>query len=127
MKRNIDQIKSEAKNFKKGILHPNRVKQFKSQIGQNVINLTDKTFSDEEMKLLNLGLTFSPTPNTHGISDLWLDYKKFQRSLQLKHHFRGQETKVLTAKEKLFSKFRNKSEWKPTDMPLSIINLTKGR
>ena len=58
----IEQIKEDALSFPKGMLHPSRTEQFKKQIGHNVINLTDIEFSDEEISLLNKGLTFSPSP-----------------------------------------------------------------
>ena len=87
MELTLQQIKQESISFPKGMLHPERTAQFVSQIGHIVINLTDLKFTDEDIDLLNMGLSFSPSPTKHSVADMWLDYKRFERTLLLKHHF----------------------------------------
>ena len=77
MELTLQQIKQESISFPKGMLHPERTAQFESQICHIVINLTDLKFTDEDIDLLNMGLSFSSSPTKHSVADMWLDYKRF--------------------------------------------------
>ena len=39
------------------------------------------TFTDEDIDLLNMGISFSLSPTKHSVADLWLDFKRFERTL----------------------------------------------
>ena len=58
MELTLEEIKLNSLTFQKGMLHPNRQDQFDTQIGHTVINLTDLSFSKDELELLNKGLSF---------------------------------------------------------------------
>ena len=103
------------------MLHPARQDQFETQIGHVLINLTDLTFTAEDIDLLNKGLSFSPSPTKHSVADLWLDFKRFERSLLLKHHFHNSPPKEMYP---LYS-FKEKSDWKPYPGPIEIQQLTR--
>ena len=121
MELTLEEIKLNSLTFQKGMLHPNRQDQFDTQIGHTVINLTDQSFSKDELELLNKGLSFSPSPHKHSIPDLWLDFKHFERTLSLKHFFHNQPKKPTDP----LIKFKDKSKWKPPMLPLEIQQFTR--
>ena len=55
----------------------------------NVINLSTKSFTFYEFKLLNKNLNFSPTPNTYNKKQFKSDINAFVRKVKLKAHFKN--------------------------------------
>ena len=78
MDKTIHQIKLVAKTLPKGMLQSSKETQLQKQIGHVVVNLTDLNFTDNEIELLNKGLSFSPSPKTHSVPQLWLDFKRYE-------------------------------------------------
>ena len=109
MNKSLSLIKEEAITFPKGMLTQSTQNKFDQQIGHSVVNLTDTKFTQTELELLNKGLSFSPSPTKHSLSTLWLDYKKFERSLILKQFFHNSPEKPM---DPLY-KFKEKSTWRP--------------
>ena len=97
----LENIKEQAKTFPPGILRPGQ--NFDSHIGHTVINLSNVTLTEPQVKVLEKGLTFCPTPHyTPDLSNIWSDIKEFQRKLELTRFFSEESTmilmKLLTAK-----------------------------
>ena len=134
----LDALKQEAKSSQPGILPKNT--RFESYIGHTVINISNTVLDEEQVKALEKGLTFCPTPGPPDKSQIWLDFKEFRRRLELMEFFsRDKEYENPTgisqsiidfmnnnANEKpttdkteeelnteLQHKFRPKSNWKP--------------
>ena len=120
----LEKIKEDAL-LVQGILTPDLKIKFEQQIGLNVINISNLVLTPDENDLLSKGLTFSPTPKGSNTPDLWLDFKDFQRSLDLKQFFMEQPPSDSDPKDPIKLKFRNKSSWKPPVQYLSTQTLTK--
>ena len=56
----LETLKSEAKSAQPGILPKNT--RFESYIGHTVINLSNTDLTEHQIKALEKGLTFCPTP-----------------------------------------------------------------
>ena len=56
-----------------------------------IINLSSKSFTVYDFKLLNKGLNFCPTPGIYNSREFDHDLKQFNRKIKLKAHF-GTET-----------------------------------
>ncbi|CAC5404951.1 unnamed protein product [Mytilus coruscus] len=69
--------------------------------------MSNRKIDSDEMKVLNKGLKYTPTP-TADTDTLSVDIKEFCRKLRLKNHFRDQESK--TDDESIV---RNKSKFTP--------------
>ena len=82
---NIDLLRLEAQSAKPGILPPNTT--FESYIGHTVINISNIDLTETQVRALEKGLTFCPTPEPPDKSQIWLDFKEFHRRLELTHHF----------------------------------------
>ena len=111
--------------------------KFESYIGENVINLLSIQLSEHQVRALGKGLTFCPTPGHPEKFRIWEDFKEFHRILELmqffnelKHNeevdmpqsiidFMNENAQVTQKAEPtdpykdLYSKFKNKSTWKP--------------
>ena len=134
----LDALKQEAKSSQPGILPKNT--RFESYIMHTVINISNTALDERQVKALEKGLTFCPTPGPPDKSQIWLDFKEFHRRLELMEFFsRDKEYENPTgisqsiidfmnnnANEKpttdkteeelnteLQQKFRPKSNWKP--------------
>ena len=81
----LDTLKHEAITSRPGIL-PKDTK-FESYIGHTGINLSKTTLDEFQVKALEKGLTFCPTPGPPDKSQIWLDFKEFHRRLQLVEFF----------------------------------------
>ena len=86
----LETLKSEAKSAQPGILPKNT--RFESYIGHTVINLSNTDLTEHQIKALEKGLTFCPTPGPPDKSQIWLDFKEFHRRLELMEFF-GREGK----------------------------------
>ena len=86
----LETLKSEAKSAQPGILPKNT--RFESYIGHTVINLSNTDVTEHQIKALEKGLTFCPTPGPPDKSQIWLDFKEFHRRLELMEFF-GREGK----------------------------------
>ena len=76
---------------------------------ENVFNLSEKVLNKIEIKVLEKGLGFVPTPNIINKEDLTRDFGDFSRKMRCKWYFRNEPSPN-------FSKvpaFRPKSNWKP--------------
>ena len=82
---NIDLLRLEAQTAKPGILPPNT--KFESYIGHTVINISKIDLTEPQVKALEKGLTFCPTPGPPDKAQIWLDFKEFHRRLELTHYF----------------------------------------
>ena len=81
----LDTLINEAKTSQPGIL-PKDTK-FESYIGHTVINISKTTLDEFQVRALEKGLTFCPTPGPPDKSQIWLDFKEFHRSLELVEFF----------------------------------------
>ena len=72
-----------------------------------VINLFSINLTEEEIEVLKLGLSFTPTPSPN-IPELEEDIFNFTRKLRLTYHFRNTKEKEYTT-----SLISNKSKWTP--------------
>ena len=132
----LDQIKSDASNFKPGILPPG--KSFESLIGHTVINISDYELTNHQTSALEKGLTFCPTPGPPDKGQIWNDFKDFHRRLVLKHHFYN-DNNLLDKEDRelvqmladsleeetdphhaIHKKFNPKSNWKPMNTHVSL-------
>ena len=77
----LDTLINEAKTSRPGIL-PKDTK-FESYIGHTVINLSKTPLDEFQVRALEKGLTFCPTPGPPDKSQIWLDFKEFHRRLEL--------------------------------------------
>ena len=81
----MDTLKTEAKLPQPGIL-PKDTK-FESYIGHTVINIFNTNLEENQIRALEKGLTFCPTPGPPDKSQIWLDFKEFHRRLELMEFF----------------------------------------
>ena len=77
----------------------------------NVINLSTKSFTFYEFKLLNKNLNFCPTPNRYNKKQFKNDIDTFIRKVKLKDHFKNKEQGI---KNQEFRISRNKT-WTPKE------------
>ena len=75
-----------------------------------MINLSDKLFGNDEISLLQKGLTFIPKPKQPSDEDVKQSFERFSRRLKLAWHFSG--NKINNTQPKLF---QEKSDWTPND------------
>ena len=78
-------------------------------ISDNVFNLSNKSFTDHEIKLLSRGLGFVPTPEKIDRGQLKQDLEKFGRNLRLKISYLGQPAPLFLETPA----FRPPSNWMP--------------
>ena len=71
----IDLLRLESQSVRPGILPPNT--KFESYIGHTVINVSNIDITEPQVKALEKGLTFCPTPGPPDKSQIWLDFKEF--------------------------------------------------
>ena len=57
-------------------------------VSGSVVNLSCKSLTEDQIKLLSRGLKFSPTPRDIDKSQLKLDIEEFKRKMRLKWYFR---------------------------------------
>ena len=125
-----------AMNAPPGILPPNT--KFESYIGHNVINISNYELNEHQLKVLEKGLTFCPTPPRPDKSEIWNDFKEFHRRLELAQFFKPtnenidleitqsiidfmnknaedeyEDITVNNPYNEIHQKFKNKSRWKP--------------
>ena len=81
----LETLKNEAKHSQPGILPKNT--KFESYIGHNVINLSNTILEEYQIRALEKGLTFCPTPGPPDKLQIWLDFKEFHRRLELMEFF----------------------------------------
>ena len=81
----LDTLKNEAKYSKPDILPKNT--KFESYIGHTIINLSDAILQENQIRALEKGLTFCPTPEPPYKSQIWLDFKEFHRRFELMEFF----------------------------------------
>ena len=132
-------LKNEAKLSQPGILPKNT--KFESYIGHTVINLSNTALEANQIRALEKGLTFCPTPGPPDKSQIWLDFKEFHRRLELMEFFSRENTDTINTNinqsiidfmnqnaneshietsnkealnKELQSKFKLKSSWKPS-------------
>ena len=88
----LDLLKLEVKAAKPGILPPGN--KFESYIGHTVINIFNIDLTEPQVKALEKGLTFCPTPGPPDKAQIWLDIKEFHRRLELTHHFSNDTSSI---------------------------------
>ena len=93
----------------------------------SVINLSDYSLNQTDLRLLCKGLTFTPTPDVANIGEIKSDLDWFLRKIRLRLYFSEEisedepsssssptQTQVSEFEDTLIRKFRNKSNWSPT-------------
>ena len=60
-------------------------------VSENVVNLSDKNLSEDQIKLLSKGLKFSPTPRDIDKGQLKADVDAFKRRIRLSWYFKDEE------------------------------------
>ena len=78
-------------------------------VSDYVFNLSQKTLSPLEIKVLEKGLGFSPTPSSINEVDLRRDISNFSRKMRCKWFFRNERQGNVSET----SKFKSKSTWNP--------------
>ena len=63
-------------------------------VGENVINLSKRDLSENEISLLSKGLNFIPTCNKVDVARLKMELEQFGRMLRLKWHFRDDKRDI---------------------------------
>ena len=105
---------------RKGILNPKI--SMKSYIGKSVVNLSTRKLKTNEMKVLNKGLTFCPTPDPPSMYQIWKDLEAFHRRLRLKVFFKNEDEnpqdgnnppEASSPKRAITQKLKIKSSWDP--------------
>ena len=76
-------------------------------VSDYVFNLSQKTLSTLEIKVLEKGLGFSPTPSSINEVDLRREISDFSRKMRCKWFFRNERNKNVSKK----SEFKSKSTW----------------
>ncbi|CAG2222931.1 unnamed protein product [Mytilus edulis] len=74
-----------------------------NRVDPKIINLSNRKLDSDEMKVLNKGLKYTPTPPAD-TDTLSVDIKEFCRKLRLKNHFGDKESK--TADESIQALYR---------------------
>ena len=75
----------------------------------NVFNLSKKVLNEIEIKVLEKGLGFVPTPNIINEEDLRINFGEFSRKMRCKWNFRDEPSPNFSE----VPAFRPKSNWKP--------------
>ncbi|CAH2223184.1 Hypothetical predicted protein, partial [Pelobates cultripes] len=85
------------------------------ELSKGIFNLTPTPLSDEEINLLSRGLKFAPNRRANNF-ELYIDLKKFIRSLTIKRHFLLHPPEIKTGGEGIDVdyRFRPKSHFFPT-------------
>ena len=76
-------------------------------VGENVINLSKRDLSENEISLLSKGLNFIPTCNKVDVARLKMELEQFGRMLCLKWHFRDDKRDIP------INPFKTKSTFNP--------------
>ena len=84
-------------------------------VSTNVVNLSKKELSEDDVSLLSKGLKFCPTPKEIDKAELRADLEEFKRRIRLKWHFKDNNK---TEKQL----FRNRSNWQPPKNNLLLEN-----
>ena len=89
---------------------------------ETVLNLSRKVLTETEIRVLEKGLGFAPTPTKINESDLKRDFNEFSRKMRCKWYFRNEDTEKFLEKPA----FNIKSNWNlPNDQPAFEIFLSK--
>ena len=80
-------------------------------VSGNVVNLSRKELSAEDISLLSKGLKFSPTPTDIDKAKLKEDLEAFKRRMRLRWHSKDNEDSI--SEDNNENKFRIKSSWQP--------------
>jgi hypothetical protein len=99
----IKEMEINLKPVPEGILPPGSTAD--SQLGLSVINLSNLVLKPEQVKALEKGLTFCPTPAGPDISHIWCDMEEFFRRLRLKRFF----DEIISDTDETSNKFKEKS------------------
>eukprot|EP00795_Rhopilema_esculentum_P014500 gene14500-biopygen4278 len=84
-------------------------------VSTNVVNLSKKELSEDDVSLLSKGLKFCPTPKEIDKAELRADLEEFKRRMRLKWHFKDNNK---TEKQL----FKNRSNWQPPKNNLVLEN-----
>ena len=91
-------------------------------VSNNVINLSGRVLTDNEISVLSKGLKFSPTPKELDRSQLKQDLEAFGRRLRLKWHFRDEESADFSSNAfRVPSKFKPPHEDAAIEIYLSVL------
>ena len=74
-----------------------------------IFNLSNRVLSDNEVKVLEKGLTFSPIQRKINETELRFDFGEFCCRMRIKWHFRNEPTLDFSEKPA----FHTKSSWNP--------------
>ena len=83
-------------------------------VGENVINLSKRDLSENEISLLSKGLNFIPTCNKVDVARLKMELEQFGRMLRLKWHFRDDKRDIP------INPFKTKSTFNPRNKDATI-------
>ena len=88
---------------------------------KKVFNLSMKVLTETEIRALEKGLGFAPTPTRINESDLKRDFNGFSQKVSCKWYFRNEPTENLSEKPA----FNVKSNWNPPSGHPCIRNILK--
>ena len=83
-------------------------------VADNIVNLSNKILSEDEISVLSKGLKFCPTPKEIDRAELKRDLEKFGRRMRLKWHYRNEDDDFS------YSPFRPKSTFHPKNESVAI-------
>ena len=83
-------------------------------VSKNVINLSKRNLSENEISLLSKGLNFIPTCNKVDVARLKMELEQFGRMLRLKWHFRDDKRDIP------INPFKTKSTFNPRNKDAAI-------
>ena len=83
-------------------------------VSKNVINLSKRNLTENEISLLSKGLNFIPTCNKVDVAQLKLELELFGRMLRLKWHFRDDK------RDLPINPFKTKSTFNPRSKDAAI-------
>ena len=99
----------------------------------SVINLSDYSLNQTDLRLLSKGLTFTPAPDVANIGEIKSDLDRFLRKIRLRLYFSEEisedepsssssptQTQVPEFEDTLIRKFRNKSNWSPKNQDAQV-------
>ncbi|XP_073481353.1 uncharacterized protein [Aquarana catesbeiana] len=103
-----------------------RGKKEKRKLGEGIFNLTDVTFTQEELLVLDSGIKYAPKA-TFNQFEAFIDLQKFIRKLSLKKYFLEKEESQHQHTDTVYkhSKLRNKSTFNPRSTTNQHIEVFK--
>ena len=89
-----------------------------SQLGYSVVNLSKLHLTKGQVQALEKGITFCPTHNQPGYTEIWNDLEECFRRLRIKCHFDG----IIKEEDPNNGRFKSKRQWTPSQWEDLILD-----